>query len=272
MFPTHYTPPRRVAGRARHPCRPRRRIASVRQCRQPLLPLGLQPQRPGLPRPDDSPAGTSPENLQVHIVGEAFDTLEVFYKENLYRETLTGSANLHCNNSVLLAPLSDFGTFAVRLRPLPRQLQGLRLATDGQEGTGLLRRVASRGRLPDRDALDHPQILKVNYGPNGCKEFILKFNGGNTCWDVIYQTGGPYTFECGKCDPPVASATHMKPGAFAGGSIRPLCRTPSRRLNTKRRSPGRGRGACAGSRPIIRMLRPGRLPCMNLPEARSTVP
>src|SRR5690348_11070355 len=58
-------------------------------------------------------AGTGGQDLQVHVVGKSFDTIEAYFREEYHRETLP-LKNLHCGR-ILLAPKNPYGTFVVQL-------------------------------------------------------------------------------------------------------------------------------------------------------------
>src|SRR5688572_23311158 len=48
-------------------------------------------------------AGDQPDDLQVHVTGRGFDTLEMCFRNELYREQISNGLNLHCNQNILLA-------------------------------------------------------------------------------------------------------------------------------------------------------------------------
>lgn len=58
-------------------------------------------------------ASDDPRDLQVHVVGPAFDKLEIYFHDEMATERFEGQVNLHAGG-VLLAPASGLGTFALR--------------------------------------------------------------------------------------------------------------------------------------------------------------
>ena len=140
------------------------------------------------PPPTILTAGPSPENLQVHIVGDDFGTIEAYFKEELYRETLPGATNLQCNNSVLLAPISDFGTFAVRFGPYYDTFKVFGWRKTDTASPVWFGPITLEPGCPIAMQWVTPQILKVTYGPNCSKEFILKFTDGDDKWRVLYSS------------------------------------------------------------------------------------
>ena len=59
-------------------------------------------------------AGDQPNDLQVHVVGRALDTLEIYFQNEVYRETLPGTVLSNRCFAVFLAQKNPLGTFAVR--------------------------------------------------------------------------------------------------------------------------------------------------------------
>lgn len=129
-------------------------------------------------------AGEQPGDLKVAICGESFDTIEAFFREELfYREKLPGTANLHCGN-VALAPRNDFGTFAVRFGPNldSFKVYGWRKDSEKPEAKALTLEPG----YPIAIQWMTTRILKVTYGPNLTKEYIIRFNDSNiTPWTEL---------------------------------------------------------------------------------------
>lgn len=59
-------------------------------------------------------AGDQPDDLQVHVTGKGFDTLEMYFRNEVYRQQIPNGTNLHCNQNIILARKNPLGTFAVR--------------------------------------------------------------------------------------------------------------------------------------------------------------
>ncbi len=130
-------------------------------------------------------AGDQPADLQVHIVGDRYDTIEAFFKTELfYRETLPATCNLHCGQNVVLAPGNPNGTFAVRYGKHADsfRIYGWKKDQEKPEIKELTLEAGHAVRL----TWVTTRILKVHYGPCQAKEFIIRFNDSDTPWTVLY--------------------------------------------------------------------------------------
>lgn len=126
-------------------------------------------------------AGQDPEDLQVHVVGRTFDTVELYFREEFHRETLP-QANLHCGR-VSLAPRNDLGTFAILLGGCQDTL-----AVYGWKRGEFVPTRAEFTPAPGRPLNLRwvtPRILKATYGDG--KELILRFNDSDEGWSTLHS-------------------------------------------------------------------------------------
>jgi hypothetical protein len=130
-------------------------------------------------------AGSDLENLQVHVVGARRDKLEIYFRNEFFPDTLDGATNLQLNNSVVLAPANPYGTFAVRYGPDQEtfKVYGWKKNETAPVSYGPI--AVDRGS-PACLRWVTPRILKITYGPEQSKTFILRFNDSDTPWTVLY--------------------------------------------------------------------------------------
>jgi hypothetical protein len=140
---------------------------------------------PVAPPPTELETGPDSDDLKVHIVGEYFDTIEVYFKtEYFYRETFPNTSYLQFGNRISLAHKNKFGTFAV-------------LIADGS----LVKAYGWKSSKEKPETLDIPvekgcevvmewvtdRILKVKRGPGLSKSTIVRFNDADKAWTELYK-------------------------------------------------------------------------------------
>jgi hypothetical protein len=131
--------------------------------------------------------GDQPAALQVHVVGERYDTIEAYFRTDLFfRETLPNSSNLHCGSNVLLAPANLYGTFAIRFG---EHLDSFRVYgwKKDQEKPQFMEMTLDPGHEVSLTWIT-TRILKVKYGPCWSKEYIVRFNDADKTWTELYKT------------------------------------------------------------------------------------
>jgi hypothetical protein len=132
-------------------------------------------------------AGGAPGDLKVHVVGPRYDTIEAFFKNELfYRETLAGAVNLHCGDNIFLAPANSYGTFAVRYGACGNSIKVYGWKRDQEKPE--FRSVTFEAGQPVQIRWITTRILKVTYGSNFGKEYILRFNDSDVPWTVLYAS------------------------------------------------------------------------------------
>jgi hypothetical protein len=132
-------------------------------------------------------AGDEAANLQVHVVGTRFDTLEVYFSNQyFFRDKLNGAGDLRLDNSVILAPANPYGTFAVRYGPGQETFKVYGWKTNETSPVSFGPIAVDPGS-PACLRWVTPRILKVTYGPEQSKTFILRFNDSDKPWTVLYR-------------------------------------------------------------------------------------
>jgi hypothetical protein len=133
--------------------------------------------------PTELVTGNDPNDLKIEVVGPYFGTIEVYFRNEFYRETFANTAWLQYDHYIALAPKNSWGTFAV--------------LHDGGSS------VKAYGWKKDKTAPEfreipvmtgHPvmmqwvtdRILKVRYGPCLEKETIVRFNDSDTPWTQLF--------------------------------------------------------------------------------------
>ncbi len=146
----------------------------------PTCPRWVEP-------PTQLATGSDPEDLKIHIEGPYFDTIEVFFQNQFYRETFPNTAWLQYGNCIALAPKNPkkpLGTFAV--------LHGC--------GSSVKVYGWTTSPVPPPKSMEIPvdmgcpvtmqwvtdRILKVRYGPGLAKETIVRFDDATPAWTQLY--------------------------------------------------------------------------------------
>lgn len=132
-------------------------------------------------------AGEGSADLKVRVVGSAFDTIEAYFKDELYfRDTFPHSCNLHCGNHVAVAPKNDFGTFAVRFGKCGDSVRIYGWKKDAEKPE--MQELTLEPGYPVRICWETSRILKVHYGPRQAKEYVIRFSDADQAWLPLYQT------------------------------------------------------------------------------------
>ena len=58
--------------------------------------------------------GTNPGDLKIKVVGDQFNKLELYFRDEVRTLSIDSGANLHCNWRISFAKESDLGAFSVR--------------------------------------------------------------------------------------------------------------------------------------------------------------
>jgi hypothetical protein len=147
-------------------------------------------------------AGEQDGQLQVHISGTTFNTVETYLFDNYYVDAISGEMNLHCCSQILLAPPSDYGTFAIRYGRSHDQFvaygvfkkgKQIKITNDSRQLTagnvGLV--VGVDTGFPISLGWVSTRLLKIKHGPQGSKSLVLKFFGaeGEGYWSVLDGDG-----------------------------------------------------------------------------------
>ena len=147
-------------------------------------------------------AGEEDGQLQVHITGKSFNTVEAYFSNNYYTDTITGESNLHCHSHILLAKPSDYGTFAIRYGRCADQFvaygffkkdRQIKITNDPRQishgDVGLV--LGVEPGFPISLSWVSNRLLKVKHGANGSKSLVLKFFGdeGSGYWSVLHGDG-----------------------------------------------------------------------------------
>lgn len=136
--------------------------------------------------PTELQAGDESDDLRVHIVGRSYDTIEAFFRNEMVRDALPQSMNLHCFQSVLLAPKNPFGTFAVRYGPRGEFVKVYGWKKD--EARPQTRALSLEPGYPVRMEWVTTRILKVRHGAYGHREVIVRFNDADVAWTGLLST------------------------------------------------------------------------------------
>jgi hypothetical protein len=144
------------------------------------------PPTPPCPPPSVLAAGPEHADLKIHIVGDYGDTIEVFFRDDLYRETFPVGSYLQYGR-VILGPSSTHGTFAVCYGPSCDTLKVYGYRTAGTEPV-VYGPVQLMPGWPVDPQWVTPTILKVRFGPQLSHELILKFTGSASGWRVLYDS------------------------------------------------------------------------------------
>jgi hypothetical protein len=131
-------------------------------------------------------AGANLENLQVHVVGHERNTLEIFFNNEFYRDTITGAYELQTDECLALAPENPFGTFAVRYGSARDtfKVYGWKKTATAPVVYGPI--TPEPGSFVCLHWVT-PRILKVTYGPDKSKEHIVRFNDSDNPWTVLLK-------------------------------------------------------------------------------------
>jgi len=136
-------------------------------------------------------AGNEPEDLKVYITGPRFDTIEAYFRHELWRDTLPGAINLHCYCNVVLASKNPFGTFAVRFGANHDTLRVYGWKTSNPQPEW--RTLTLEPGYPIAMEWVTTRILKVKYGPQYEKECILRFNDSDQPWTQFNTADNTWT-------------------------------------------------------------------------------
>jgi hypothetical protein len=132
-------------------------------------------------------ASNDPNGLKIHIVGLKHDTIEAFFKTDFYyRDILPGALNLHCGVNVALAPENVNGTFAVRFGPQLDSFHVYGWKADQEQPVQYS--ATLQAGYPVYMKWITPHILKVQYGPNYSKEFVIRFMDSDQPWKILYSS------------------------------------------------------------------------------------
>jgi hypothetical protein len=132
-------------------------------------------------------AGNEPGDLKVHIVGSKYDTIEAYFKNELfYRETFAKTCSLQCGSNVALAPANAYGTFAVRFGTNHATVRVYGWKKD-QEKPEIKELTLDPDHAVTMTWMT-TRILKVAYGSCQSKEYILRFNDADNAWTELYKS------------------------------------------------------------------------------------
>lgn len=135
-------------------------------------------------------AGDDADDLQVHVVGSRFDTIEAYFRQEYYRETLP-TANLHCRR-VVLGPDDAYGTFAVQLGDACDSFKAYGWKQGKFEPTATMILTPEAGCCACLHWVT-PRILKITWGR--AKELVIRFNDSDEGWSVLYSDAPQYPIQ-----------------------------------------------------------------------------
>ena len=139
---------------------------------------------PCVPCPTIYKAGSEGDDLQVHVVGKTFDTIEAYFREEYYRETLP-LTNVHCGR-VSLAPKNPYGTFVVQLGACGDSIKAYGWKK-GQFKPTTTKIITPEKGTPLNLSWVTPRILKATYGVD--KSLIIRFNDSDEGWSLLHSDG-----------------------------------------------------------------------------------
>ena len=153
-----------------------------------ITPASGNPGRPAtavyhVPCQTEYCAGIEPEDLQVHVTGIRYDTLELYFRNEVARVPIRGATNLHMNQSVLLARKNILGTFAIRFGQSSDRVIAYAWFTDEAKPVPTAELQPFPGEpLTLRWMTD--RILKIVPSCDQNRSLIIRFtNQGNKRWE-----------------------------------------------------------------------------------------
>lgn len=134
-------------------------------------------------------AGNADENIQIRVVGPEHGAIEIYYhsaaqnRDEFARDEISGAKNLHCHQSILLAPPGPYGTFAVRFghRHDMFKVYGWKKTATAPEMNGPI--TLEPGHHVHLEWVT-PRILRATAHD---KEMVLRFNDADKAWSVLYK-------------------------------------------------------------------------------------
>jgi hypothetical protein len=130
-------------------------------------------------------------DLQVHVTGPKLDTLQIFFRDELKVDVVDGSSNLHLGRSIVLAPVNPnsdkyYGTFAVRYGPHQDTFKVYGWKTSVSPTACIIHPPITLE--PGSPVCLHwvtSRVLKVTYGLQQEKTYVIRFNDAQNPWTVL---------------------------------------------------------------------------------------
>lgn len=129
--------------------------------------------------------GNDPDDLKLNVVGDKFNKLELFFRDEVRTIPLDTACNLHCNRRLAFAKESDFGAFSVRYGLADDTVQFFAWKKSGPGGAVTLTSTNPITLKPGNTVVVEwvtTKTAKLRSGSSPEVTMIVRFSDADTPW------------------------------------------------------------------------------------------